>query len=110
MQSLEKEIMRLQEVLKDREAEITILETSLKEIQGNRPVIPTPMSPVLEDGDPNVNDKVDIPHVRLTPQMTSRFDHIHKTMENGRIDSETGSEVTSPDAVEPLERLNELML
>jgi len=99
--------MRLQEVLKDREAEITILETSLNETQGNAPVIPTPMSPVLEDGDPFANDKVEIPDVRLT---TSRFDHIRKAMENGHINSETGSEVASSDAVEPLERLNELML
>ena len=50
--SLEQEIMRLQEVLKEREAEITVLETSLRESEARErtvtrtPSESTPTTPV----------------------------------------------------------------
>ncbi|KNZ78457.1 Kinesin-like protein KIF27 [Termitomyces sp. J132] len=96
--SLEHEIMRLQEVLKEREAEITLLEESLKE------------RPLLQPSGLNGTAAA-----TLSPKTLNQFDHIRKTMENGSYaHTDTGSEVNSvsvlSEADESLERLNELML
>jgi chromosome segregation ATPase len=108
--SLEKEIMRLQEVLREREAEITTLEQSLKDgRQGQQQLV----NPVIISG-------VDVNHVEggddgeststgegldLSPKTLNRFESIRRTMENGQTDA-----VSSQNEDESLERLNELML
>jgi len=107
--SLEKEIMRLQEVLRERETEITTLEQSLKKIQQKEQEQPT--NPVIvngvvnhaEDGDDGASngEVVDV----LSPGTLDRFDSIRKTMENGHADA-----ISSQNEDESLERLNELML
>jgi hypothetical protein len=87
--SLEKEIMRLQEVLREREAEITVLEVSLRESKASAP--PAVMSTVENGSIPN-----------------------GKPLENGIYNAETASEfggaMSASDSDESLERLNELML
>ena len=108
--SLEKEIMRLQEVLKEREAEITTLEHSLKESQQQKLAQPIIVNGV--DGevyqigdisDDGANDG-DISST-LSPKTLNRFESIRKTMENGHMDT-----ASSHSEDESLERLNELML
>lgn len=109
--SLEKEIMRLQEVLKEREAEITALERSLKESQ--QPQQATKIIAVNgTDGElkhidgagsnkPNgVNSGIE-----LSPKTLNHFESIRKTMGNGIVEAPA---LHSED--ESLERLNELML
>ena len=107
--SLEKEIMRLQEVLREREVEITTLEKSLKE---GRQEQQQPVDPVIING-------VDINHVEdgdgestsageglnLSPKTLNQFESIRKTMENSQTDA-----ISSQNEDESLERLNELML
>ncbi|KAG6862051.1 hypothetical protein C0995_007181 [Termitomyces sp. Mi166 len=115
--SLENEIMRLQEVLKEREAEITLLEESLKESREENASV-YPMHPVAGEPLPQLNGKLNGPAAAatLSPKTLNQFDHIRKTMENGTGygHTETGSEVNSAsvlsEADESLERLNELML
>ncbi|KAG6833664.1 hypothetical protein H0H87_002860 [Tephrocybe sp. NHM501043] len=110
--SLEKEIMRLQEVLKEREAEITLLEESPRESREEK----SP-APVVEDL-PTSNGKAAnaTAAATLSPKTMNQFDHIRKTMENGNgyAHTDTGSELNSSSVVseadESLERLNELML
>ncbi|KAJ6618850.1 hypothetical protein B0H10DRAFT_1877274 [Mycena sp. CBHHK59/15] len=107
--SLEKEIMRLQEVLKEREAEIAVLEGSLK----------TPAAPVTPPPHVNGNANGDVNGLHLSPKTISQFDNIRRSMShempvnaNLRDDTESdlnGSSVFS-DQDESLERLNELML
>ncbi len=108
--SLEKEIMRLQEVLKEREAEITTLEQSLKESQQQKMAQPIIVNGV--DGevyqidnisDDGANDGVLTS--ALSPKTLNRFESIRNTMENGHIDT-----ASSHSEDESLERLNELML
>ncbi|KAG5723997.1 Kinesin-like protein KIF27 [Termitomyces sp. T112] len=112
--SLEHEIMRLQEVLKEREAEITLLEESLKESQEGKSsmssTIPIAVGPLLQPSGSNGTAAA-----TLSPKTLNQFDHIRKTMENGSYaHTDTGSEVNSvsvlSEADESLERLNELML
>jgi len=109
--SLEQEIMRLQEVLKDREAEITLLEESLKESQENQLKIPNGVEG--GEGQPTtteINGTPVNPDTALSPKTINRFDHIRKTMENGTVhgaQTETGSSLSEDES---LERLNELML
>ncbi|KAJ7681788.1 hypothetical protein B0H17DRAFT_1161098 [Mycena rosella] len=119
--SLEKEIMRLQEVLKDREAEITVLEGSLKESKSKAPVtvngdaaedsVPAPLDPITPVG---INGNANPVH--LSPKTISQFDNIRRSMSHEppsvTTDSESdlnGSSVFS-EQDESLERLNELML
>lgn len=109
--SMEKEIMRLQEVLKEREAEISALENSLKETtEENLPS--KEVSHAHTNG--HANSVADGAIASLSPRIINQFDHIRKSMEingNGHTNDahETGSEkVSEPD--ESLERLNELML
>ena len=100
--SLEKEIMRLQEVLKEREAEITLLEESFKGTQQyEKPVV---------NGIANDQDRSEMngnPAESLSPKTLYQFDNIRKTMENGNGHAETASSYSDDES---LERLNELML
>lgn len=114
--------MRLQEVLKDREAEITALEKSLKDTSRER----SPPAPVAKDlPRVHVNGKVDSTIVaNLSPKTINQFDNIRKSMElhglnglNGNGNGyahdapDAGSEVNgSSETDESLDRLNELML
>jgi len=109
--SLEKEIMRLQEVLKEREAEITILEESLKEQDEKVAENGT------ESGIPEINGITISPDATLSPKTLNQFDHIRKSMENGNgttayheVDSELNEASAFSEKDESLERLNELML
>ena len=102
--SLESEIMRLQEVLKEREAEITALETSL--LAANTAISPQQeiKSPVVVNGDA-------APPSFLSPNTLGQFEDIRKTMVNGH--QPEGNPDRTAAALEPdesLERLNELML
>ena len=109
--SLEKEIMRLQEVLKEREAEITELEASLKESQRARDSgSPDQDKTLLHVNGVNGFDASTVngsKSAALSPRTLDQFDHIRKSMENGHT-PEGPSSVMSDD--ESLERLNELML
>lgn len=101
--SLEKEIMRLQEVLHQREAEITMLEGSLKEI-----VQPLPSAlPMTEE---EALEEIDVLDSHLSPQTVVKFDEIRKSLvfQNGHVEPKEESVSDDPDA--SLERLNELML
>jgi hypothetical protein len=89
--SMEKEIMRLQEVLKEREAEILMLEESLRRKHKDDITI---------NGDSTASAKV-------APQVLKQFDEVRSTLENGHDYEENGS-ISEPD--ESLDRLNELML
>lgn len=95
--------MRLQEVLKDREREISLLEESLKE-QDKRPS--SAGSNSNRDDVCEVDEEPLIPDAMLSPKTLNQFDHIRKTMEgtNGH------AMYTENLEDESLERLNELML
>lgn len=103
--SLEQEIMRLQEVLKDREREISLLEESLKESQHDK-------RPSSAASNSNRDDVCEVDEeslmldTMLSPKTLNQFDHIRKTMEgtNGH------ALYTENPEDESLERLNELML
>jgi hypothetical protein len=103
--SLEQEIMRLQEVLKDREREISLLEESLKERQQDkRPS--SAGSNSNRDDVCEVDEEPFMPDAMLSPKTLNQFDHIRKTMEGAN-----GHAVyTENPEDESLERLNELML
>ncbi|KAJ7633003.1 kinesin [Roridomyces roridus] len=120
--SLEKEIMRLQEVLKEREAEIAILEDSLKESKAAPPepngalMSRKPADPITPPITGGVNGNANPMH--LSPKTISQFDTIrrsmsHEPMPTPSADSESdvnGSASVFSDHDESLERLNELML
>jgi kinesin family protein 4/21/27 len=108
VQSLEKEIMRLQEVLKEREAEIGVLEGSLKEMnQSQHKQRATSLT--LNGTSKNTDDDDDVPHAknsggRLSPTTMKRFARIRSSLiiENPpRFPDEP-----TPEAVD---RLDELM-
>ncbi|KAF7337943.1 Kinesin-domain-containing protein [Mycena venus] len=132
--SLEKEIMRLQEVLKEREAEIAVLEGSLKESKAAPAPVPNgvgvdhapvpfpppkPKDPITPPTTAGVDGHANPVH--LSPKTISQFDNIRRSMSHeppphktshSVTDSESeinGSSVFS-DQDESLERLNELML
>lgn len=88
--------MRLQEVLNQREAEITLLEGSLKEKEK------TPSS--SNNGEA---DDID-PNTSLSPETMHSFDEIRQSMvhQNGHAEPEE----SEPDSDASLQRLNELML
>ncbi|KAF9052816.1 kinesin domain-containing protein [Panaeolus papilionaceus] len=101
--SLEQEIMRLQEVLKEREAEITVLEDSLKGIQQEK----------ITNNGITIGEKLAQPSTvdgALSPQTLYQFDSIRKTMENGNGIVNGAESASSFSDDESLERLNELML
>ncbi|KAJ3842253.1 kinesin domain-containing protein [Lentinula raphanica] len=119
--SLEKEIMRLQEVLKEREAEISALEILL--LKANQTE-----SPASSSSDQFRDSKLELvnghddssptPESFLSPQTINKFEHIRRSMqfhsENGNAqrdhDSISASDSTVSDTDESLDRLNELML
>ncbi|KIJ69148.1 hypothetical protein HYDPIDRAFT_105719 [Hydnomerulius pinastri MD-312] len=103
--SMEKEIMRLQEVLKEREAEISTLETSLKEKEETAPLPPVPEAKPSED--------VDDLAVHLSPTTMQKFNAVRKSMElhHGVLPAANGASADADaDVDESLDRLNELML
>lgn len=128
--SLEKEIMRLQEVLKERESEISILEGQLKAPLDSAisPRTPTPSAKLNGNGtslprlDVKVNGQSDESDtqttVSLSPKTIGQFNHIRKSMElnsHHNYASYTDASSEKDDSViseadESLERLNELML
>ncbi|KAF8205718.1 hypothetical protein K438DRAFT_1964128 [Mycena galopus ATCC 62051] len=130
--SLEKEIMRLQEVLKEREAEIAVLEGSLKETKaapltngvGVEHAVPTPPPKPTDPMTPPSTAGVDghANPVHLSPKTISQFDNIRRSMSHepphkhshSVTDSESdingGESSVFSDPDESLERLNELML
>lgn len=83
--------MRLQEVLKEREVEITSLETALK----------TKERELVVNGEANGYRSSNASS--LSPRMKDQFDAIRKSME-----IRAPSDLVSNN--EPLDRLNELML
>ncbi|KAK0496881.1 kinesin domain-containing protein [Armillaria luteobubalina] len=120
--SLEMEIMRLQDVLKERESEISVLENSLKQSRDDQsaassPALATPADEISETLSAKVHGTS--PSIHLSPKTMGHFDHIRRSMENANghsivdlPDSESeknGSSVIS-ESDESLERLNELML
>ncbi|KAF7778628.1 hypothetical protein Agabi119p4_2973 [Agaricus bisporus var. burnettii] len=99
--SLEKEIMRLQEVLKERETEIMTLEESLRQVQAQAQT--EDVAPVMKR-----RPAAGFDDINLSPKVLDHFDHIKESMVNGIGKSEPGS--NSPESDGLLERLNELML
>ena len=97
--------MRLQEVLNQREAEITILEGSLKEKERTPASSPLPMT-----AEERVEGDVDVDvGSHLSPQTMNKFDEIRRTMAFPNGQPETKEE-SIPDSDASLQRLNELML
>ncbi|KAL0565629.1 hypothetical protein V5O48_016394 [Marasmius crinis-equi] len=133
--SLEKEIMRLQEVLKEREAEISALEQSLKDSEGIKRAEPvtrsvsaasttsaatltdtaattpdTEQPPSIEKPSVATNGHA-APEIYLSPQTIHQFNDIRRSMQLTGKRDDTGSDAGSdalPDA--GVDRLNELML
>jgi predicted nucleic acid-binding Zn-ribbon protein len=107
VQSLEKEIMRLQEVLKEREAEIGALEGSLKEMNQSQPKQRS--TSLTLNGTAKDTDDDDVPQAktsggRLSPTTMKRFARLRSSLiiENPpRFPDEP-----TPEAVD---RLDELM-
>ncbi|KAI0822724.1 kinesin [Trametes gibbosa] len=98
--SLEEEIMRLQDVLKEREVEISVLEASLKEKDepnGHFASLAAELerSPVQSNGDD---------YVHLSPKTINHFTEIRKS-----LDLHHANQYTVSDVDESLVRLNELM-
>ncbi|KAL5511327.1 hypothetical protein ACEPAH_4543 [Sanghuangporus vaninii] len=93
--SLEKEIMRLQEVLKEREAEITTLESALKDKERH----PMEQKDIMGNGHRDSRRGSD-----LSPQIMNQINAIRKSMEIRKPPSDLAVDN------EPLDRLNELML
>lgn len=97
--SLEKEIMRLQEVLKERESEISTLEVTLKEKE--RMV----QRSSLAVGDMHgLNGYASTSSSDLSPQIRDQIAAIRRSMEIRQPPSDLA------DDQDPLDRLNELML
>jgi hypothetical protein len=117
--------MRLQEVLKDRENEIQVLEKTLKDSKSNEEIaasrnVETPVRENKPD-----DDEVSTP-MNLSPKTMNQFKRIRQSMEikagqvnlsNGHTthDSISSSPDRPPSSIgsetdESLERLNELML
>ncbi|PFH54245.1 hypothetical protein AMATHDRAFT_135365 [Amanita thiersii Skay4041] len=113
--SLEKEIMRLQEVLKDREAEIAILEKSLKELQNEKSSKPadgadgSKVAPII-NGTNGVGCDFSKSETHLSPKTLNRFDNLRSSLINGHESHDDSGREKGIDADESLERLNELML
>lgn len=100
--SMEKEIMRLQEVLREREAEISALESSLKE---KEQAAPTPIEPHA----PQSAEADDMTH--LSPKTIQKFDAVRKSMKlHHDLIPDVDDDAPDNDVDESLDRLNELML
>ena len=91
--------MRLQDVIKEREAEITVLETTLKE-KNDVPVILQNGTEVKQNGVHANGDAT----IHLSPKTMSQFSQIRKSLDLHFVNQYTDSDVD-----ESLERLNELM-
>ncbi|KAI0078121.1 kinesin-domain-containing protein [Panus rudis PR-1116 ss-1] len=111
--SLEHEIMRLQEVLKEREAEITALETSLRESEDRgRKAERSPSPPTAVNGDSSVTANGHVNGdaedgealMHLSPKTRSQFRELRRSMD---LSLNKPNAPTDHDA--SLERLNELM-
>ncbi|KAF8844806.1 hypothetical protein BDN67DRAFT_962242 [Paxillus ammoniavirescens] len=103
--SMEKEIMRLQEVLKEREAEISALEANLKEKEHAE------QSPIVNET-PRPSEVEDLA-MHLSPTTMQKFNAVCKSMEiHHGVSSVADSASADADAHvdESLDRLNELML
>ena len=103
--SLEKEIMRLQEVLKEREAEIDTLEQSLKDKAARSTAGVDHISSISEAEDAE-NDVDDSKIKELSPTTLKQFKDLR------RLSRRLSLQKTEPavDSSETLDRLNELML
>ncbi|PIL24290.1 hypothetical protein GSI_14043 [Ganoderma sinense ZZ0214-1] len=98
--SLEEEIMRLQDVIKEREAEISALETTLKgKDQLSQPSTAT--QPPAKLDVPELNGEA---LMHLSPQTITQFSEIRKSLDLHHVNQYTSSVVD-----ESLVRLNELM-
>ena len=91
--------MRLQDVIKEREAEITVLESTLKD-KDSLPVSPQP-APEASKSAPLTNGDATI---HLSPKTMSQFSEIRKS-----LDLHHSASYTDSDVDESLVRLNELM-
>jgi hypothetical protein len=96
---MEKEIMRLQEVLRERETEISVLESSLKE---KEQPIPSPsefQAPELDHS------------THLSPTTIQKFNAVRTSMRlhHGLL-PQVDSDAPDNDVDESLDKLNELML
>lgn len=104
--SLEKEIMRLQDVLKEREQEIAHLEISLKEKEALTLSISNSQANSQAATSLHTADDVDSPSAFLSPRTINQFDDIKTILQNGS----DGADVTAnSESDESLDRLNELM-
>jgi hypothetical protein len=102
---MEKEIMRLQEVLKEREAEISALEANLKEKEHAE------QSPIVNET-PKPSEVEDLA-MHLSPTTMQKFNAVCKSMEiHHGVSSvaDSASADVDADVDESLDRLNELML
>ena len=90
--------MRLQDVIKEREAEITALETTLKE-KNQAEAAHTLVSPKRNVAEPNGDTLL-----HLSPKTITQFSEIRKSLDLHHVNQYTASDVD-----ESLERLNELM-
>ncbi|KAF8447796.1 hypothetical protein L210DRAFT_3501334 [Boletus edulis BED1] len=98
--SMEKEIMRLQEVLKEREAEISALEATLGEKeQADAVSSPTEVTKGPEDQT-----------MHLSPTTIQKFNAIRKSMQLHGVSPAVNDLNADADVDESLDRLNELML
>ncbi|KIK91754.1 hypothetical protein PAXRUDRAFT_830557 [Paxillus rubicundulus Ve08.2h10] len=103
--SMEKEIMRLQEVLKEREAEISALEARL---EGKERAEQSPIA----NGTPKPSEVEDLA-MHLSPTTMEKFNAVCKSMEIHHGVSpvaDSASAGADADVDESLDRLNELML
>ncbi len=97
--SLEKEIMRLQEVLKERESDIESLERTLKD----KDTLNALATLMQASDQPSVNDKP--LSEDLSPQAADHFAAIRRSMELRHPTTDNESETD-----DSIDRLNELML
>jgi DNA repair exonuclease SbcCD ATPase subunit len=110
--SMEKEIKALQDVLKEREAEIAALETTLRE---RGPAAPAPVPALMLTPEQLSSPESPSPGsaaARLTPNTLRQFGEIRKAIGNGHtaMDTDASSTLDSvSEEDENLDRLNELM-
>lgn len=94
--------MRLQEVLREREAEISALESSLKEKDQAAPNSTELHAPQSTEAD-------DMTH--LSPKTIQKFDAVRKSMKlHHDLIPDVDDDAPDNDVDESLDRLNELML
>jgi kinesin family protein 4/21/27 len=104
--SLQKEIMRLQEVLKEREAEISALEQSLNE-RPSEPALLSQSTTHISEADDAENEVDGVGLNELSPKTLKQFKDLRRL--SRRLSLQKPAE-TPVDPSETLDRLNELML